>query len=310
MKKSKIIAPALGVLVLSTAASITGTVAWFTANNSVSVTGMVVKTKVSSNILIAEDTISSTAKLEDSYFGSGPLNQAVKGILEPASTINGTAFYYTTDAKADGDAKSDAYVQYGAEAALTGDDATNYQDAFSKAYALTKTAAGTLITGETGAKPYVDYVFQLRAQNLEATAVNLKVSNLTLTYGAAADAGKAYRVALFAEDISLGTATASATGLVSILKKSDAAYFTADSAVSSTSALTTVTRLSANANLASIESNATKYYKVVVRLWLEGEDTTCNNATYAALTNSWSLALDIDMGTGSGVDALTTAVNA
>ncbi len=38
MKKSKIIIPALGVLVLSTAASITGTVAWFTANRAATVT--------------------------------------------------------------------------------------------------------------------------------------------------------------------------------------------------------------------------------------------------------------------------------
>ena len=34
MKKSKIIVPALAILVLSTAASITGTVAWFTAQNT------------------------------------------------------------------------------------------------------------------------------------------------------------------------------------------------------------------------------------------------------------------------------------
>lgn len=38
MKKSKIIIPALGVLVLSTAASITGTVAWFTANRTATIT--------------------------------------------------------------------------------------------------------------------------------------------------------------------------------------------------------------------------------------------------------------------------------
>lgn len=37
MKKSKIIAPALGVLILSTAAAVTGTVAWFTANRTVSI---------------------------------------------------------------------------------------------------------------------------------------------------------------------------------------------------------------------------------------------------------------------------------
>lgn len=38
MKKSKVIIPALGVLVLSTAASITGTVAWFTASRTAYVT--------------------------------------------------------------------------------------------------------------------------------------------------------------------------------------------------------------------------------------------------------------------------------
>ena len=38
MKKSKVIIPALGVLVLSTAASVTGTVAWFTANRTATIT--------------------------------------------------------------------------------------------------------------------------------------------------------------------------------------------------------------------------------------------------------------------------------
>lgn len=38
MKKSKVIIPALGVLVLSTAASITGTVAWFTATRDATIT--------------------------------------------------------------------------------------------------------------------------------------------------------------------------------------------------------------------------------------------------------------------------------
>ena len=38
MKKSKVIIPALGVLILSTAASVTGTVAWFTANRTATIT--------------------------------------------------------------------------------------------------------------------------------------------------------------------------------------------------------------------------------------------------------------------------------
>ena len=40
MKKTKVIIPALGMLLLSTAASITGTVAWFSANQTVTASGM------------------------------------------------------------------------------------------------------------------------------------------------------------------------------------------------------------------------------------------------------------------------------
>ena len=40
MKKTKVIIPALGILLLSTAASVTGTVAWFSMNNTVTATNM------------------------------------------------------------------------------------------------------------------------------------------------------------------------------------------------------------------------------------------------------------------------------
>lgn len=55
MKKSKILAPALAILCLSTAASVTGTVAWFAANNTVSATGMLVQTDRPSSLAISED---------------------------------------------------------------------------------------------------------------------------------------------------------------------------------------------------------------------------------------------------------------
>jgi len=45
MKKTKIIIPAIGMLLLSTAASITGTVAWFSMNTTVAATGMTIKAK-------------------------------------------------------------------------------------------------------------------------------------------------------------------------------------------------------------------------------------------------------------------------
>ena len=54
MKKTKIIVPALGVLLLSTAASVTGTVAWFSMNNFVTATGMEVKARAENGNHIKE----------------------------------------------------------------------------------------------------------------------------------------------------------------------------------------------------------------------------------------------------------------
>ena len=54
MKKTKVIIPALGILLLSTAASVTGTVAWFTTNNSVTASTMTIKANVTGNLFIAE----------------------------------------------------------------------------------------------------------------------------------------------------------------------------------------------------------------------------------------------------------------
>ena len=52
MKKTKVIIPALGLLLLSTAASVTGTVAWFAANATVTATGMSVTAKSDSAFLL------------------------------------------------------------------------------------------------------------------------------------------------------------------------------------------------------------------------------------------------------------------
>lgn len=71
MKKSKILAPALAILCLSTAASVTGTVAWFASNNIVSATGMNVHANLPSSLVIA-DTIAhlSTRSIALDYASS------------------------------------------------------------------------------------------------------------------------------------------------------------------------------------------------------------------------------------------------
>jgi len=53
-KKSKIIIPAMGLILLSTAASISGSVAWFSANRTVTAGGMKVKAVAEEGILISD----------------------------------------------------------------------------------------------------------------------------------------------------------------------------------------------------------------------------------------------------------------
>ena len=55
MKKTKVIIPALGILLLSTAASVTGTVAWFTAANEVDVSGMNFKAMSEQAMVVANE---------------------------------------------------------------------------------------------------------------------------------------------------------------------------------------------------------------------------------------------------------------
>lgn len=108
MKKStKIILPALAVLVLGTAAAATGTVAWFAANGVVSASGMLVECSTSKNLLISNiDPENSTAAqfIEGSTFGASvETAKTGKKTLSPSSTSTNVLksetpkFYYVAD---------------------------------------------------------------------------------------------------------------------------------------------------------------------------------------------------------------------
>lgn len=329
MKKSKIIAPALGVLILSTAASISGTVAWFTANNSVSVTGMSVRTKVSSNLMVYEDVLTSNALTDDQNFSTEDITTAIKGVLEPASTINGHDFYYTTNAKGDGDSAAETYTLYNASTAAT--NTTNYANAFSEAYDVTKSFASAYTGSESlnAAVPFVDYALQIKAVNADSVAKYLCIKNLTLKYSAATDTNKAFRVAISLENITsanpAGDFKATADGIFApstAQNFSDANsknYAVGATAVDNTdpeNPVQPVKQLAVAGNkynntdigkLAQVIAGDTQYFKLVARLYLEGEDKTCTNDTFAALTGEWSLQLDLELNTGvtAGTDYVT-----
>ena len=96
MKKTKIIIPALGILLLSTAASVTGTVAWFTAANDVDVSGLQFKAQSEQAIVIANEGKSSwlNSGVSASHDGAG------KTFLN-TSTANFSDWYHAYSSNAD-----------------------------------------------------------------------------------------------------------------------------------------------------------------------------------------------------------------
>ena len=271
MKKTKVIIPALGLLVLSTAASISGTVAWFSLNQSVSMNGMSVTTQVSSNLMIAAGT-AGTGTAGEGAFSSSAV-QTATGILEPVSTVNGADFFYTTNGKADGDAAADDYVAY------------------DQAQFRTDYGVGTAVG-------WVDYVFELKAVNTDTSnAKYINLSKLDLIYtGASTDTQKAFRVAIFAQagTVDGGVVTSYAalgSSARCIVAVNGATNQTANYAVSAAASAPTAISITATNALTSLEvaAGATAYYKVTQRLYIEGEDTTCTNSTFLALTDAWKV---------------------
>ena len=87
-KKSKIIAAAMALLSFSTAATISGTVAWFTAANVVSVSGMSIQAEAEQGIVISNE-----AKSEWKISATASHNGADKTFV-PTSTANATNWYH------------------------------------------------------------------------------------------------------------------------------------------------------------------------------------------------------------------------
>ena len=332
MKKNKILVPALAILALGTAASVTGTVAWFSANGNVTVSGMAVHTSVSSNMLI-----SATYQEED--FGVA-LVQGREAFLKPTSTINGVDFFYTSTSNVDaaGAPKRLDYIAYNEATgtALANSDAgkTKYDAGFQTANGITGS-----ITESNVAYGYVDYSFYLKVTNAESSAQDIVMTKCNLLYDGAATTVKAWRVALFAKNLG-DTALASATNdevaeanLVTIMGLSASAsgdYFVSGKAAAtaytpdnpgttetneyaagtrddvsnlSEEAISSVAANSGN----GIASGATLYQKLTVRLWLEGEDKDCNNDTFALLTEDWTL--DLEFGLAAHASASDSSVN-
>ena len=286
MKLSKKLFAAAATLGLAAAATVGSTYAWFSMNREVTVTGMAVHTQTSDNLFVA-DTNSESA------FVLG-IVQNVNGLLEPVSTIDGANFFYnsTKNAKGDGSARvANTYTAYnsGNTAAFN----TNYST--------------------SGAVGYVDYAIYLKATPAaDSEYTYLDMTKCSLTYNGTTITEKAWRAAIFAQSVAKGAAGSGDGTLVSIIGPSGATYFETGKAVSATDARDTVTKFGTKVSIATgLALGETAYFKVVVRLWLEGEDNTCNNDTFASLTNEYKLDLKFELtnAANSGTSLLESTLN-
>lgn len=286
----KQLAAAIAMTLVATVALGSSTYAWFAVNTKVTATGMNVRTTVTNNLFIASTTTASTTALAESDFKTSDVDN-VAGYLQPVSTIDGVNYWYTpkNNVKGNGSVSAAIYNAY-------------EQSAFNA-------NAGT-----EGAVGYVDYAFQLKAVNSDQTSpAYINLTGINLVYGNTQETSEnAFRAAIFVED--LGTTLKAPSGdvgtLKTILKPSEASYFGLGG-VESASSVAAVTNLGTAANIATVEQGTTNYYKVVVRLWLEGEDTTCNNTTFANLKDDWALDMTVELqGETGGVNVLSNSTHA
>jgi len=328
---AKKLIPAAGSLLVSAVMLATSTYAWFTMNKNVEVRGMQLKTKVSGNLLISE-----TNATDDMYGQS--LVQGRYGLLEPVSTTTALdgSFWYTVDAKADGSklhTPSGTYLfkNYtedgsGTSAALdaTQSHKTKYDTVFNNTYNISPSGSdfGT-------AYGYMDYVFYLKATG-DGTDDTIIMDKCQLSYDGSdvntsgtvgKNVDKAWRIAVFATETARAdqSAVPVATGNMkgNILALNGAAYHDTGKAVTAADGgLTDVTFNTGKVIIGEVSNTNTAYYKVTVRIWLEGQDTTCTSETYAALTKEWNLDLHFKLAS-DGTDAVnaistgdkSTAVN-
>lgn len=98
MKKTKIIIPALGMLLLSTAASVTGTVAWFAMNSTVTASGMNIQAKSDSAYLVVSEALNGTYDTDANSMVLSPAVDQQSGapglkLVTPLNVANNVAYY-------------------------------------------------------------------------------------------------------------------------------------------------------------------------------------------------------------------------
>jgi hypothetical protein len=272
---------------------VTSTFAWFTMNKRAKVENLSLKATVSSNLLISPDNSSDATYDKE-------LKKNISALLAPSSTVNGIDYFYTLDAAADGHkakGPNDEYpfLRYTETKSLDVLDTYAEKDKYDAVFNLNyniSTANPQEASEYKTAYGYVDYVMYLKATSTEENQ-KIVMNKCNLLYKGDVLEDKAWRAAVFVQETSAKTQPTSVGTLVSIIAPTEAKNHNVGLAADSMSSIGTIQKESKEVIIDNaITSGNSKYYKVVVRVWIEGEDTTCTTEIYGNKTDKYTLDLE------------------
>lgn len=274
MKKSKIIVPALGILAFSTAAAVTGTVAWFTANRQGHIENSAITAynpEAGLSIVLSENTSGVDIT-------SNP-GAAAHGYLRDASVDMANDVVYGSKLGADGELDSTTPYKVISDANYVGgqlsDGTTNfyYANKYTATFSLTTTTSndsyGLIYDNSLSSHTGTDAI-------KAALRIGFFVSNSTYFVI------NPFRASVDTTSINFVNSTTTATGTYS-----GHAIYSGDTSASSIGAEAAAATVSANIGYLGTLTK-TGSISATVYTWFEGLDPDCVNAnavTVAGLTS-------------------------
>ena len=304
MKKTKIIIPALGVMLLSTAASVTGTVAWFSMNNFVNATQMKVTAKAENGIVISNVTpgTASDWKEQTTSAYTDPL------AVFPTSTQNASTWVHSKSTQSDDNNTDQEYEMLSGIATSSTNGAgwvnTNGQEGYQSTSGTTtgenptaydadaayylcnsfyiKSSANTAITGST---LYITKVSASVVGTSESGDLNKALRVLVKLHGddASARVYAPFRTAAY--EYQVVTALGNPNNYTNATKATVNALVPGANNIVNTQFLTNQT----------IPASSQTPLQIDIYLYYEGEDEECKSANLTA--NLDNLSVDVEIGT-------------
>ena len=256
MKKTKVIIPALGILLLSTAASVTGTVAWFSTNQNVTADKMSISVQSGSSFLIIGTGNQDMAAIQGAHATSVDAINTNQSLFPAAHYTDGevigtgeSAVTKSWKSSADADELNNWYTRY----------------SYNPAYATPTDAQGGM-SDKTNLTSFDAFVlvneFRITVATGSNGVNNLKVKNVTI---APTDSGAA------AANVVVATKAATASDGTTVVSNDTIQEFTSTGGPGSDSVILAAKVTDQN------------YVTVKVYIYWDGNNTNVNTNNIANL---------------------------